>query len=162
MERDPLGPDGWDGELPGPPAADARWEGVIGLLDAVDARRDAPPDPPREPRFTDDGALIVDWSGASSPVASSLAYLAQTDLVERGFDWSGFVGSPRGRLLVERVRRGEAERSGPAGDMTLEECRMLLVALARQERFVDGAVDGAIRSGFVGVVLRRARELLQG
>jgi len=152
---DPLGPGGWDGESPDPPAHEARWDQVLGLLPDIDARRVAPPDPPREPRYSADGVLIVDFSGASSPVASSLGYFAQTDLTESGFDWGGFVGSPRGRLLAERVAAGEA------GDMTLDECRMFLVALARQERFFSGAVDGAIRSGFVGVVLRKAEELVR-
>lgn len=79
--RDPLGPDGWDGVPPTPPAAEARWDGVLGLIAEVDARRDAPPDAPLEPRSTDDGVQILDFSGVSSPVASSLEYLAQTDLM---------------------------------------------------------------------------------
>jgi polyhydroxyalkanoate synthesis regulator phasin len=71
------------------------------------------------------------------------------------------VASPWGTLLGERVQDA-ANGAGDVGDMTLEECRMFLLALARQERFADGAVDGAIRSGFVGVVLRRAQQLVQG
>lgn len=163
MTRDPLGPDGWDGQLPTPPADEVRWDGVLALLAEVDARRDAPADPPREPRFTDDGVRIVDFSGASSPVASALGYLAQTDLMEGGFDWGSFVASPRALLLRERIfaAANGVREAGEVGDMTLEECRMFLIALARQERFSSGAVDGALRSGFVGVVLRRARELVQ-
>ena len=152
--RDPLGPGGWDGQRLTPPADQVDWVPILDLLPAVDERRAAPPDPPRPPRFTEDGVRIIDFSGLTSPVAGSLSWLAQTTLTRSSFDWGSFVDSPRGRLIVERINAGDP------GDLTLDECRMLLIALARQERFSDGAVDSAIRSGFVGTVLRRAAELV--
>lgn len=154
---DPLGPDGWDGERPTPPADQVDWTPMLELLPEVDERRDAPPDPPQEPfKVNEQGVRIIDFSSLSSPAAGALSWVAQTTLSRSGFDWGSFVDSPRGRLIVERINAGDP------GDLTLEECRMLLLALARQERFCDGAIDSAIRSGFVSIVLRRAAELVAG
>ena len=154
---DPLGPDGWDGQQPMPPADQVDWTPMLELLPAVDERRDAPPDPPQEPfKKNADGVRIIDFSSLTSPVAGELSWVAQETLSRSGFDWGSFVDSPRGRLIVERINAGDP------GDLTLEECRMLLLALARQERFSDGAIDSAIRSGFVSVVLRRAADLVGG
>jgi hypothetical protein len=129
---------------------------VLNLFPDIDARRHLPPDPIPDPTVGEDGVIFVDWIGISSPIASPFAWILQIGLSQSGFDWGAFVSSPRGRLLVERVHTGDP------GDMTPEECRMLLLALARQERFVDDAIDGAMRSGFISVVLRRAEVLLGG
>ena len=151
---DEHGPDSWDGDLPTPPADQVDWTPLLDLLPDIDARRGVSPEPLPDPTVTEEGVTIINWLGISSSIASSFSWVVQTTLCESGFDWGAFVSSSRGRLLVERVH------SGDPGDMTLEESRMLLLALARQERFVDGAIDDAIRSGFISVVLRRAEVLL--
>ncbi len=154
LPDDESGPDGWDGERPEPPIDEVSWSGVLGLLDAVAEQRQAPPRPPPEPRVTADGVRILDLAGTPSPAARALAAQVQTDLMSSGFAWTDFVRSPRGRLLLERLGEGRA------GDVTLDECRMLLIALVRQERFVSGALDGAIRRGLVEVLLRRVAVLV--
>ena len=74
--RDPLGPDGWDGERPTPPADQVDWTPMLELLPEVDDRRDAPPDPPQEPfKVNEHGVLIIDFSSLSSPAAGALSWV---------------------------------------------------------------------------------------
>ena len=153
-QTDPLGPDGWDGELPKLPAELADWDALLALIPEVDAQRTAPLEPFPKRDGSGKKLHILRPANYISAVGASLSRLVHADLMSTGFHWISFVQSARAELLFDRIGRGEA------GDVTLEECRLLLGALARQERFCSGTIEGAIRSGFVGVVLRRAKALL--
>jgi ADP-ribosylglycohydrolase len=129
------------------------------LLELVEAQRTAP--------LVEDHGTVADRTTVRpdgtrvltlrypppSAAASALSWRVQTELVGASTDWPTFVASPRGQVLIERTS------SGDLGDATSDECRMLLVALVRQERFCDGAIESAIRSGFVSAVLRHLAEL---
>ena len=66
------------------------------------------------------------------------------------FDWPTWM-TGRGRELS-----GDPEQIAEA---TLEECRRLLVAHLRRDRFVDGHLRAMIDSGEISNVLRRAAAL---
>lgn len=66
------------------------------------------------------------------------------------FDWPTWM-TGRGRELT-----GHPDAIGEA---TLEECRRLLVAHVRRDRFVTGHLRAMIDSGEVPTILRRAAEL---
>lgn len=69
------------------------------------------------------------------------------------FDWPTWM-TGRGRELT-----GDPEAIGRA---TLEECRRLLVAHLRRDRFVEGHLAAVIASGEVVAILRRASTLTAG
>jgi O-acetyl-ADP-ribose deacetylase len=66
------------------------------------------------------------------------------------FDWPTWM-TGRGRELT-----GDPEAIGGA---TLEECRRLLVAHLRRDRFVHGHLKAMIDGGEIPTILRRAAEL---
>jgi len=131
---------------------------VTELLAVIEAERTSPtPDddlgadmPGGRITVRPDGTRVLTLIPPSrSPAAGALSWAMQRDLRSFGVSWTAFVRSPRGQILIERALRGDL------GDATSDECRTLLVAVTRQERFCDGATDSAIRSGFVSAVLRR-------
>lgn len=139
---------------PGPPPDDVDL-GVVAreLLDVVEAQRAVPVEDPgtMEDRITvlpDGTRWLTLGYPEDSAAASAVAWTVQTSMTTSGFDWPAFIGSPRGTLLARRTHEGDL------GDATSDECRMLLIALVRQARFCDGAVDDAIGTGFVSTVLR--------
>ena len=161
----------------GPPVRDAagegaRWARVLRLLPAIERLEQAaarPPDPIAPTGAADGPAGPSRSSGTSgrtggppdairfppmSGGASSLSWVVQSALLPPGFDWVEFVDSARGRAVAAALEAGDV------GTITLEDCRAVLITLARQAHFVEGALDAAIRAGTVGLVLRRARELL--
>ena len=69
----------------------------------------------------------------------------------RPFAWSRWSSTPRGARLLGSL-------DGP-DDASEEELVRILTTLVRQDRFFDGALASAVRSGYVPHVCRRAGEL---
>jgi hypothetical protein len=68
------------------------------------------------------------------------------------FDWAGWL-EERGRELLDNDPMLESA--------TLEDGRMLLAALARSDRFVEGAFLSALRDGTISRILSRIDDLMQ-
>jgi hypothetical protein len=88
-------------------------------------------------------------AGEPGAVQSLLRETHRAGLVT-SFDWPTWM-TGRGRELT-----GHPEAIAAA---TLEECRRLLVAHLRRDRFVDGHLQAMIDSGEIPMVLRRAEEI---
>jgi hypothetical protein len=107
----------------------------------------------------------VDWDAATALLAAldraddpasltrAVGEVVHRALVGPSVDWPAFLGSDRGRAATAALARGETDA------LSLEDCRALLVAMVRQDRFVEGALEDALRAGRVTAVLRRAAAL---
>lgn len=67
------------------------------------------------------------------------------------FDWLAWVGTPEARRLQED--RGALAQATP------DRIARLLTVLLRRDRFAEGTLAGACRSGLLTAVLRRADRL---
>ena len=136
-------------EGPSPPASDLNWGAVLAWL----------------PRLTAASFQAGVWTGdeEDAPSVRTLPFVQFSDETEAfvsclyeeqvvaGFDWGAWVAR-RGRALSE-----DPEQLSGA---TLEECRMLLAAHVRADRFVEGHLLEVLENGQIVAVLTRVAELL--
>ncbi len=86
------------------------------------------------------------------PTASAFrAAVAQGDWIVVGFDWRSWMQS-EGRTL-----RDDPDKLAVA---TPEQLAWLLTAIVRSDRFVEGSIEGAFKSGLLARIARRAEALL--
>jgi len=133
---------------PEPPATTLDWDAILAwrpwLADADLGRwRGGTP--------TGGGAITLPHVVLGDHAAGFLQELYDQQVVAP-FDWSDWLRE-RGRGLLE-----QDPELDPA---TLEECRMLLAALARSDRFIEGAFLGALSDGTIARILSRIDQLVQ-
>ena len=101
-------------------------------------------------RTDDDGVIHLGWfdlSGAGQAFVSEMYALGFV----HDFDWMQWLATPDGRNLAGHP---EAVATASADDLG-----RLLTAIIRSERFGDGQIEGALESGLLLAIARRAQEL---
>lgn len=136
-------------EPPDPPAEDLNWDEVLAWL----------------PRFTHAGFHAGQWAGGEehAPGVRTMPWVDYTDdvlefirqlydlQVVAPFDWGSWT-QERGRELWDDPER--------LADASLEECRMLLAAHLRADRFTEGHLLHALESGHIVTILKRVESLI--
>lgn len=102
-----------------------------------------------EPEHGADGVWTMGWATLSETAADFVAVLYDEQVI-CGFDWPGWMDE-QGRELV-------ASRELLAG-ASPEDCRRLLVALVRSDRFNEGALLNAFEDGLSDTILTRIEAL---
>ena len=69
-----------------------------------------------------------------------------------GFDWRSWMETEEGRSL--------RDRSESVAVATPEQLARLLTAIIRSDRFVEGSIEGAFKSGLLAGIARRAAALV--
>jgi len=104
---------------------------------------------PAEQRFDRLVALLpsLEAGTCAQDVLEKVVY--EDRIMPQSFDWPAW--KDEGHRYLE-----------PGGVETadLEICRRLLTVLVRQERFVEGSLDAALKDGLVGRVVRRVAEVV--
>jgi hypothetical protein len=101
-------------------------------------------------RTRDDGVIVMGYFTPSDEADAFLRDLGRVGLV-RPFDWTAWLATPRG----EELRQPAAVATASP-----EELANLLTAIVRSERFSEGSLEGALESGLLLAIARRARMLL--
>ena len=136
-------------EPPDPPAADINWDEVLAWL----------------PNFTHAGFHAGKWAGSEehAPGVRAMPWVGYTDdvlvfirqlhdlQVVAPFDWISWT-QERGRELWDDPQR--------LAGASLEECRMLLAAHLRADRFAEGNLLHAMESGHIVTILKRVESLI--
>ena len=136
-------------EPPRPPAAELNWDGVLAWL----------------PRLTDAGFHAGRWAGGQELASGAQAMpwvdyaddvlefaLELYDLeVVVPLDWGTWIKDRGNELWEDGDRLAEA---------SLEECRMLLAAHVRADRFAEGHLLHALDRGHIVSILKRVESLL--
>ncbi len=120
---------------------------LVPILEAPDAdfgHWDLPP-----PR---DGVHSMGWFEFGPTAEAWRAGVARGDWIVTGFDWRAWLQTDRGRAL-----RDDPEAVASA---TPDELGRLLTAIVRSDRFVEGSIEGAFKSGLLLRICRRAQALL--
>jgi hypothetical protein len=106
------------------------------------------------PARTDDAGVIhMGWYEQNEVARRFVSEMYQLGFVHE-FDWMTWLGTPEG----ERFRTGpEAVATADADDLA-----RLLTAIIRGERFSDGELAGALKSGILPAIARRAGDLAGG
>jgi hypothetical protein len=102
-------------------------------------------------REREDGVIEMGWY---EPSAEADAFLADARAMITAFDWPAWATGPEGRALLGDP---EAVASASADDL-----RRLLTVYVRSERFGDGTLESAFRSGMLAAIIRRAGVLAAG
>lgn len=134
---------------PQPPASELPWSRVLAW----------------QPTLSDPQAHLGSWVGGREASAAHtmpsvahdervLAFVQELyDLeVVAPFDWGTWFEERGGELWEDPARLAGA---------SLEECRMLLTAHVRADRFTEGHLLAALSSGHLVAVLERVRRLLE-
>lgn len=132
---------------PDPPADALRWDRIVAwrarLLADVSGRW-------VESEQGADGVFTMGYAELAEAVEAFVAMLYDEQVVV-GFDWPGWMDE-RGRELVDSREL--------LADASLEDCRRLLAALVRADRFSEGALLGAFEDGLVDAILARVDVLV--
>jgi len=99
-----------------------------------------------------DGAITMPYFELDERGEALLAVIGRGGWVQP-FDWMTWLDAPDGRALAE-----DPERMSRA---TPEDLSRILTAIVRSERFGDGNIAGAVESGLILRIVRRAAELLE-
>ena len=136
-------------EPPDPPAEDINWHEVLAWL----------------PRFTHAEFHAGQWAGGEerAPGGRTMPWVDYSDdvlefihqlyelQVVAPFDWGSWT-QERGRELRDNHER--------LADASLEECRMLLAAHLRADRFTEGHLLHALESGHIVTILKQVESLI--
>jgi len=101
-------------------------------------------------RTREDGVIVMGHFTPSDEADAFLRDLGRVGLV-RPFDWTAWLATPRGEELRQPAALATASP---------EELANLLTAIVRSERFSEGSLEGALESGLLLAIARRARMLL--
>lgn len=99
-----------------------------------------------------DGIDSLGWFEFGPTAERWRAGVGQGSWVIQGFDWRSWLETDEGRALHD-----QAETVDTA---TADQLAKLLTAIIRSDRFVEGSIEGAFRSGHLGRIARRAEALL--
>lgn len=151
-----------------PPIEQVNFDSMLRLLERLETRTQADRDTQSarhdtEPLRGDAVALAADRQPTSGPDEQpgfeatvsdviDFSYAAHS-LFDDGFDWPSWANSQYTQTLLGQLHTGDASQ------LTLEDARKILFALARNNRFCDGAIKSSIDSGLVHTILHRVREL---
>ena len=134
---------------PQPPADQLDWEPALSWLPTLSA-------PDFAPGHLAGGEQVrpgvCNWPHTvyAPEVNAFITCLYDTDIVA-GTDWTTWLHEGGEAFYVEPDRLAEA---------TLEQCRMLLIAHVRADRFSEGHLLETLRSGHLVQLLQRIRELV--
>lgn len=135
---------------PQPPAEQLKWTPVLAWRTRL---ADANFDPGRfdDGEELQPGVFSLPTAELSDDALAFIRCLYDQQVVA-GFDWSGWLDEG-GRQLAE-----DPERLVTA---SLEECRMLLTAHVRADRFMDGHLLAVLTNGHLLAILDRIGELTE-
>lgn len=133
---------------PEPPAHELDWGPVVDCLALLEGEFDAGG---WAPSWTDDeGVTHLGYASLSDDAMHVVRVLGEQQVVAP-FDWPDWMQAHGSSLLanIERV-----------ADADLEDCRRLLTALVRGDRFSEGMLLGMFQRGVVAAILRRVEHIL--
>jgi hypothetical protein len=119
---------------------------LVPLLEAPDADFGHWERPP--PR---DGVGSLGWFEFGPAAEAWRDAVGRGGWVIAGFDWRAWLETDEGRTLKERPEAVAAA--------TPDQLAKLLTAIVRSDRFVEGSIEGAFRSGLLVRIARRAAAL---
>lgn len=131
-----------------PPADELDWARVLAWLPTL-TDPDFDPGPGPELTADADGHHHV-WSGGPSETARAFVAELYDAEVVTGFDWPAWMAAYGRRLASDPSAVAAA---------SLEDCRRLLAAHVRGDRFTEGHLVGALRDGQVQAILTRVDRL---
>lgn len=134
-----------------PPADELDWARVLAWLPTL-TDPDFDPGPGPELTADADGHHHVRSGGLSETARAFVAELYDAEVVA-GFDWSAWMAAYGRRLASDPSALAAA---------SLEDCRRLLVAHVRGDRFIEGHLGSALRDGQVQAILTRVDRLWNG
>jgi hypothetical protein len=136
-----------DDVSPQPPARELHWDRVLtwqGRLSTQESGTWVPSE--RQP----DGTFILGYATLST-TASAFVQTLYHEKVVASFDWGHWM-KVRGRALYDDPQQLAA--------CSLADCRRLLTAIVRGDRFTEGALLSALESGLIDRILGRVRAVL--
>jgi len=98
-----------------------------------------------------DGVWSIPYAEYPPVVDELIATAYEDDWVRRNLDWTTWLTTTEAQSLVNDA--------GAVEQATTEQLARLLTAIVRQERFTDGAILGALKSGLLQRIARRIRSL---
>ena len=101
---------------------------------------------------TVDGREHLPWFVFGPTAEAFIAAVAGGDWIITAFDWMSWLKAGEGQAL-----RDDPEAVARA---TPDQLAMLLTAIVRSDRFVEGSIEGAFESGLLSRIARRAAALL--
>ena len=122
---------------------------LVPILEAPDAdfgRWETPP-----PR---DGVYSMGWFEFGPTAKRWREGVGRGGWVIAGFDWRMWLETDEGRAMQEGTDTLAAA--------TPDQLGKLLTAIVRSDRFVEGSIEGAFKSGLLARTCRRAAALLSG
>jgi hypothetical protein len=103
-----------------------------------------------------DGVIQMPWFEYDERIAGWPGACEDGGLVVMGFDWMAWLGTPKGAALSTRPGALDAIAAASSADLA-----RLVTAIRRGDRFSEGNIAGAIESGIVAAISRRAAALLE-
>jgi len=100
-----------------------------------------------------DGVIQLGWFDLSDAGQSFVSEMYELGWVY-AFDWMAWLRSPEGKRLSSGPE--------PIGSASSDDLAKLITAIIRGERFGDGQIEGAFRSGILLAIARRADALGRG
>jgi hypothetical protein len=98
----------------------------------------------------EDGVIVLGWY---EPGPEAQAFLADLGGWITTYDWPTWAASPEGQALL-----GDPEAVASA---SAEDLGRLLTVYVRSERFGDGTLENAFKSGMLTAIVRRAGVLAE-
>ena len=103
-----------------------------------------------------DGVMQMPWFEYDKRIEGWPGACAGGSLIVMGFDWMTWLKSPEGVAYSTGPAPLEAIRRASSADLA-----RLVTAIRRGDRFVEGNIAGAIKSGIVAAISRRAAVILE-
>ena len=98
-----------------------------------------------------DGVIHLGWFERSEAAQEFVSEMYRLGWVY-SFDWMAWLQTPEGHRL--------SSGPDPVATATTEDLARLLTAIIRGDRFSEGQLDGAFRSGILQAIARRAQTLI--
>jgi len=105
-----------------------------------------------DPAPDEDGTIQMPWFDYNADADAFRAAAAGNGWV-RPFDWMAWAASNEGRRLIDDPRL--------VADASVDDLTKLLTACIRGDRFVEGNLAGALESGMLLAIVRRAAVLAE-
>ena len=99
-----------------------------------------------------DGVIQLGWFDLSAAGQAFLHEMYELGWVH-AFDWPTWMGTEEGRRL--------SSDPGAIASASADDLGRLLTAILRGERFSDGQIEGAFKSGILPAIARRAAALVE-